>query len=256
MQKCKRSGKYVITVLLLILLMTGLLCLGIVIRENNKDSVTEDASAVGTVVSEETIGEEVVHDVAMPTKEEVLAAREWALEGVSKEDIAYMGSCIKKANLALEFDDFYGKFQLLEEPENLAWNYIVGKGEVQVGWAIESELAYEKVETDLSEEEYMQEYGTKVVATIEYSADDFIKLMNQFQEMVYNEALKEDFARLSEKMRLAQETHEKSYLVEVYHILHDLDYFLFRYGPEDVEKYTDDDSTVCKYYGMLHVYGL
>jgi len=33
-----------------------------------------------------------------------------------------------------------------------------------------------------------------------------------------------------------------------------MDYFLLRYGPEDVGKYTEDSSTVNKYYGVLNVY--
>ena len=37
-------------------------------------------------------------------------------------------------------------------------------------------------------------------------------------------------------------------------ILHDLDYFLLRYGIEDVGKYTKDGSVVAKYYGVLMVY--
>ena len=41
---------------------------------------------------------------------------------------------------------------------------------------------------------------------------------------------------------------------EIYKILHDLDYFLLRYGIEDVGKYTKDGSVVAKYYGVLMVY--
>ena len=33
-----------------------------------------------------------------------------------------------------------------------------------------------------------------------------------------------------------------------------MDYFLLRYGIEDVGKYTRDDSVVSKYYGVLSVY--
>lgn len=36
--------------------------------------------------------------------------------------------------------------------------------------------------------------------------------------------------------------------------IHDLDYFLLRYGPKDVAKYVEDDSTVSKYYGTLPFY--
>ena len=39
-----------------------------------------------------------------------------------------------------------------------------------------------------------------------------------------------------------------------YKALHDLDYFLLRYGPADVGPYVTDDSTVSTYYGTLSVY--
>ena len=54
---------------------------------------------------------------------------------------------------------------------------------------------------------------------------------------------------------MSKETHEAKYLEKVYHILHDMDYFLLRYGIEDVGKYTTDVSVVSKYYGVLIVYG-
>jgi hypothetical protein len=53
---------------------------------------------------------------------------------------------------------------------------------------------------------------------------------------------------------LATETHEMEYANEIYKIVHDLDYFLLRYGIEDVGKYTKDGSIVAKYYGVLNVY--
>ena len=53
---------------------------------------------------------------------------------------------------------------------------------------------------------------------------------------------------------MAKETHDVNYMIELYRILHDMDYFLFRYGPEDVGKYTKDDSTVSRFYGILQIY--
>ena len=45
-------------------------------------------------------------------------------------------------------------------------------------------------------------------------------------------------------------------LFRSYKKLHDLDYFLLRYGPEVFENYISiyDTSTVSKYYGTLSVY--
>lgn len=45
------------------------------------------------------------------------------------------------------------------------------------------------------------------------------------------------------------------YANELYKVLHDLDYFLLRYGIEDVGQYTADAGTVGTYYGVLAVYG-
>ena len=52
----------------------------------------------------------------------------------------------------------------------------------------------------------------------------------------------------------AKETHRMEIVNNIYKKLHDLDYFLLRYGPKDVAKYVEDDSTVSKYYGTLPFY--
>ena len=44
------------------------------------------------------------------------------------------------------------------------------------------------------------------------------------------------------------------FLSKIYYKLHDLDYFLLRYGPDDVGPYVWDDSCVRTYYGSLKVY--
>lgn len=54
---------------------------------------------------------------------------------------------------------------------------------------------------------------------------------------------------------LAAETHDMEYANDIYKILHDMDYFLLRYGIEDVGGYTRYDDVVSKYYGVLNVYG-
>lgn len=55
-------------------------------------------------------------------------------------------------------------------------------------------------------------------------------------------------------MEKAEETHNVEYIENIYKIVHDMDYFLLRYGPEDVGKYTKDSSMLTKYYGVLNVY--
>ena len=49
--------------------------------------------------------------------------------------------------------------------------------------------------------------------------------------------------------------HDVEYVKNLYHVLHDMDYFLLRYSPEAVAPYISlDTSTVTKYYGILEVY--
>ena len=40
----------------------------------------------------------------------------------------------------------------------------------------------------------------------------------------------------------------------MYHMLHDMDYFLLHYGMTDVEPYVEDTSTLSIYYGALDVW--
>ena len=60
---------------------------------------------------------------------------------------------------------------------------------------------------------------------------------------------------MAEEMELAK-GHEMEHVNNVYKKLHDLDYFLLRYGPEVLDSYQSnyDTSTVCKYYGTLSFY--
>ena len=53
---------------------------------------------------------------------------------------------------------------------------------------------------------------------------------------------------------LAKNTHVMEYVNSMYKKIHDLDYFLLRYGPTDVGPYVVDDSTISKYYGTLSIY--
>lgn len=80
------------------------------------------------------------------------------------------------------------------------------------------------------------------------------ELLEDMNSSVQNELLSSDLQRLIELTRSAADTHEVEYANEIYKMLHDLDYYLLRYGPEDVGQYTQDDSIVQKYYGVLRVY--
>ena len=60
--------------------------------------------------------------------------------------------------------------------------------------------------------------------------------------------------QIIDQTALAAGTHEMEYANNIYKLLHDMDYYLLRYGPEDVGKYTQDGSVVVKYYGVLNIY--
>ena len=107
----------------------------------------------------------------------------------------------------------------------------------------------------ISQKEFYEKYGAPVVAYNRFDAANFISLIQDMQKSVHNDILTADLQQLIDLTILAQETHEMEYANQIYKILHDLDYFLLRYGIEDVGKYTKDGSTVATYYGVLAVYG-
>lgn len=74
-------------------------------------------------------------------------------------------------------------------------------------------------------------------------------------DTVQNENLRADLQHLIDLTNLAVETHDVQYANEIYQILHDMDYFLLRYGIDDVGVYVSDQSLIRKYYGVLTVYG-
>ncbi len=169
-----------------------------------------------------------------PTKEEVLTMRARALEGMSEQEIERLKENIKVANLRMEkaylYEDLFSK---LSDSEHLYWNYFDQKADIQIGW-----------ESD----------GTPIMVYNRFDADNFVALMEEMRDSLKSDLLKEDFDKLIECTKLAKETHEVEYAEQIYRILHDMDYFLLRYGIEDVGKYLNDLSTVSKYYGVLEIY--
>ena len=143
-------------------------------------------------------------------------------------------------------------FERLEDPEDLYWNYMDQKGEIQIGWAL-ADNSYD-ASSGLTFQEFEEKYGTPVITYNRFDADNFINLMTEMRDSLKSELLKSDFDNLIRYVQLAKDTHDVDYMIEVYRILHDMDYFLFRYGIEDVGKYVKDISTISKYYGVLNVY--
>lgn len=189
-----------------------------------------------------------------PNKETVMKMREYALEGMTEEQIKRLTENVKVNNLGLEnqivFDNLWGK---LSDPNNLMWNCLDKTGEVQIGWAFES--SYPSLEeSGLTEEEYNQTYGVPVITYNDYDADSYISLIDDITGNIQNDDLKADLALIKESLSKAKESHDVNEVVKIYQILHDMDYYLLRYAPEDVGQYVRDTSTIDKYYDVLTIY--
>lgn len=70
--------------------------------------------------------------------------------------------------------------------------------------------------------------------------------MDEIKATVKNKELKDDLQRIIDETKLAKETHEMEHANNVYKLLHNMDYYLLRYGLEDVGKYVKDNSTISK----------
>lgn len=198
-------------------------------------------------------------DRKAPAREEALAMRELVLEGMSEEERERLTENIKVANQRMEAayleDDLFGK---LSDKESLYWNYYDQSGDIQIGWAYDGSIAEMKelMESEgLTTEQLTEKYGEPVMVYNRFDAENFVELIKEMQETVHNELLAADLQQLIDLTELAAKTHEMEYASETYKVLHDMDYFLFRYGPEDVGKYTQDAGVASRYYGVLKVYG-
>lgn len=208
---------------------------------------------------EQANGESGEAEKTAPTKDEVMAMRSVVLEGMSEDDIARLTENIKVANLVMESaylnNDLFGK---LSDANSPYWQYFDKVGEIQLGWWYNQTIVDKEVilkQEGITESEFDEEVYPPGMGYNRFDAANFIALMEEMQSFVQNEALKADLQQLIDLTYMAQITHEMEYANQVYKILHDLDYFLLRYGIEDVGKYTSDLGTVSNYYGVLTVYG-
>lgn len=216
-------------------------------------------SAKKEPVEEEPIETDSVTQICAPSKEEVFAMRDLVLEGMSDEEIERLTENIKVANLRLESaymnDNIFDK---LSDKDSLYWNYFEQKGDIQIGWSYDGSYSDMKAimeEEAISQKEFYEKYGEPVMEYNRFDAANFIALIQDMQKSVHNDMLITDLQQLIDLTNLAKETHEMEYANRIYKILHDMDYFLLRYGIEDVGKYTKDGSMAATYYGVLAVYG-
>lgn len=218
------------------------------------EDILEEKQNVTTDVLKNDSQEEILP----PTKEEVLKMRNEALEGMEPEAIDRLKENIKVANQQMESAYLYDElFKKLEDEKHLYWNYFDKKGDIQVGWSYEGDYKeYGKIreDEDLTLDEFYQKYGEEVIVYNRFDADNFAKLMEEMKQLVFNENLQNDLQFLANETKLAKETHEVEHVLNIYRMLHDMDYYLLRYGVEDVGEYTKDASTITKYYGVLSIY--
>ena len=223
------------------------------------DRSTEDAST-GSEADGPSGGDEsepAGNQIAAPTREEVYAAKELALEGMTEEQVQALTDFIRRADLWLEHEFMYDRFyEHLSDREDPAWNYFHQTGEIQIGWGYDGDLDMEEIcaEEDLSETEFYEKYATPVSVTNPYDADGFVAEHSSLQAGVQNEDLRDVLQDISEECLLAKDTHDAVHVSNAYHALHDLDCFLLHYALEDVGPYVTDTSTLSKYYGTLPFY--
>ncbi|MBQ9990610.1 MAG: hypothetical protein IJP31_06685 [Lachnospiraceae bacterium] len=220
-----------------------------IVYEEGEGGKVDEVSSEGVGINEEE------QRKSRPSREEVLAKRKQVFAGMSDEAVNRMISIVAKANLELEHEYLYGDFfSNLEDPGNLTWNLFHETGLVQTGWAVDGDLDYRDYSDQMTEEEFYKVYGMPVTAYNDYTADDFIRIMKELRDSTGSDMLVADFDTMIREMELAREDYNVRHIFNIYYLLHDMDYFLLRYGPEDVGKYTWDDSTVTAYYGVLKVY--
>ncbi len=192
---------------------------------------TEQTNDAETGITEES------DTVRSPSKEQVLQMREQVFAGMTEEEKERITTNIKDLNNTWEERYFENVFEELEDKDSLYWNYIDEKGDVVV-------------------EIQQNEDGTAsdITKFNRFNYETFIALIRDMQLSVKDEDLNNQFNNLCNEISLAHETHDVEHVENMFYMLHDMDYFLFRYGIEDVGAYTDDTSFVSKFYDTLVMY--
>lgn len=228
---------------------------------NGDDKEKVDVEESGNINdSDESIFENAIYEkreLEPPNKERVLSMREKVLENMSEDEVQRLTDIIKMANLVLENANLNENLlNKLEDKNNLYWNYFDKTGEIQIGRSYEGDIPIEErmKEEGLTEEEVYSLYGTIVIAYNNYDAKAFADLIREMKNTVTNIDLQNDLQQVIDEAEAAAETHEVEHVEKIYKLLHDMDYYLLRYAPEDVGPYVDDKSTIMKYYGALTVY--
>lgn len=217
------------------------------------------APAEDTVL-ESTVSEVTEEKISTPTMAEVEAARALALEGMSEAEVDRITEFMKTTNRAFESiclrDNWFAD---LSDPENLYWNRFVTTGEkVHIGWAYDAEVDKDSIcrEENLTDDEFYQLYANAVYVEVEYDLHDLAEKLEEIRATVNNEALRTDLQTLIDLAKDTYENRKVENLEQMLKILHDMDYFLLRYGPSMAPTFEDpyDQSYLTTYNGTLTIY--
>ncbi len=190
-----------------------------------------------------------------PDEVQVLALRERVESGMSEDEIKYLTEMIMVEHYWLENMYLSGLgFRAFNDPNSLAWNYFDRPGEIQIGWAWDVDKDVVCAEEGLSEDEFYAKYGQPVRERNTHDAESFRKRMTALKESVKSGMLDEDFDRMIALCRQAKETHNVGCVIELYQMLHDMDYYLLRYGPSAVGRLTAGPSVASNYYDCLSIW--
>ncbi|MDE7223218.1 MAG: hypothetical protein K2O34_05500 [Acetatifactor sp.] len=223
-----------------------------------EESETTIESVLLAEVVEDDVEENSIDMLQAPSRDEVLAMREKVLKGMSKEEIDRLNENIKVANLRMESAYLNENiFDKLSDKDSVYWQYFDQKGDIQLGWWYNQNICSMDMimrAEGITEEEFHKTYDEPGMVYNRFDAENFMDLIEDMMNSVHDEKLSADLQQLIDLTDLAAATHDMQYANEIYKILHDLDYYLLRYGIEDVGKYMQDVSTVATYYGVLNVY--
>ncbi|SFO03852.1 hypothetical protein SAMN04487831_106142 [Pseudobutyrivibrio sp. UC1225] len=187
-----------------------------------------------------------------PSLDEVEAARDKYLKDLSPETINVLGTWIAAQNLSMEVTFINDKFAQFNDPDSLMWNIYEDTGDkVLIGYAYD-ESEKEKNHPEMDGSEYAKLYGEPVVTQNHLDADSYIKILKDYQSIIYDDDFSKIFSQLIHYYSLLKETHDVEYLLKIYYTYHDMDYYLFRYAPDTFkDENIIDKSTIYKYYGTL-----
>lgn len=214
-------------------------------------------SVMEKIISDATsVSKEIPEKNLAPTKEQVLAMREMVLEGMTQKEKSSLTELIKAENLQKEYRYLKdNQFWNLKKSDSPYWRIFSESGTIILYYAFDANTPVYTPDSGMTEEEYNITYGTPVVYELDTPlSEEFCLFLEEVEQLLASDILDGDLEQMREYMRLATETHDVEYLYQIFYKLHDLDYFLFRYGPEDVGEYVWDDSFVTLFYDSLLVY--